>query len=414
MILCIIKFPLIHIGKYSFSPFWIVTIIGALILIIAKLISFNELFELSQKEVVNPIEILVLFFSITLISIALDETGFFRILAFKTAQKAQGNQLKLFIFFYILISFLTIFTSNDIIILAFTPFICAFAKNTKINPLPYLIAEFVAANTWSIMLLIGNPTNIFLSLAFQIDFISYLKIMFLPAVVSGIGVFIIIYFLFRKQLRTKLEFTNIETTNHDKKIMIVSLIHLIICIILMIVSNLINIEIWLICLFVALSCIIVMMFMNRHLLINTIKRLPWNLIPFIISMFIIVLALEKYDALSNVGSLLANISGESKFLNIFVYGFASILGDNVLNNIPMSLAAIKVLSSAPIEAIYAVIIGSNIGAYLTPIGALAGIMWVNILKKEEVKLTFIQFIKFGFILVPIASILALLTLFLVI
>lgn len=59
-----------------------------------------------------------------------------------------------------MVAILTIFTSNDIVILTFTPFICYFSKNAKINPIPYLVAEF-AATTYSMMLIIGNPTNIY-------------------------------------------------------------------------------------------------------------------------------------------------------------------------------------------------------------------------------------------------------------
>ena len=72
-----------------------------------------------------------------------------------------------------MVAILTIFTSNDIVILTFTPFICYFSKNAKINPIPYLVAEFAAANTYSMMLIIGNPTNIYLATSASIDFISY-------------------------------------------------------------------------------------------------------------------------------------------------------------------------------------------------------------------------------------------------
>jgi len=49
-------------------------------------------------------------------------------------------------------------------------------------------------------------------------------------------------------------------------------------------------------------------------------------------------------------------------------------------------------------AVYSAIIGSNIGAFLTPVGALAGIMWLNILKEKEVKFTFRDFVKYGVVL----------------
>ena len=176
----------------------------------------------------NPIKILVLFISMTILSIFLDEVGFFRYIANKAIKVLNGSQTKLFIGLYILISFLTVFTSNDIIILTFTPFICYFAKNSKINPIPYLISEFVAANTWSMALIIGNPTNIYLSSAFNIDFIKYLQTMILPTIVASIVSFSILYLLFRKQLKTEINASyNIEEVKIDKGLLIIGLFHLI-------------------------------------------------------------------------------------------------------------------------------------------------------------------------------------------
>jgi arsenical pump membrane protein len=70
--------------------------------------------------------------------------------------------------------------------LTFTPFIYYFTKHAKIDPVPYLIGEFFAANTWSIMLYIGNSTNIVLATVFQIDFLEYFKWMFLPTIAAGL------------------------------------------------------------------------------------------------------------------------------------------------------------------------------------------------------------------------------------
>ncbi|MGF3585413.1 MAG: SLC13 family permease, partial [Thermoplasmatota archaeon] len=98
-----------------------------------------------------------------------------------------------FFLFILLYLYLTIFTSNDIIILTFTPFIYYFTKNAGIDPKLYLIAEFFAANTWSMMLYIGNPTNILLAAAFDLRFDEYFKWMFLPAIVAGLVNMILLY-----------------------------------------------------------------------------------------------------------------------------------------------------------------------------------------------------------------------------
>ena len=154
--------PDIRLRKLSINTYWIVPLVGALVLLSVGLIAFPDIINgLTADTAINPLKILVLFLSMTMMSVFLDEIGLFRFLASFALKKAKTSQLTLFIVLYILVSFLTIFTSNDIIILTFTPFICYFAKRAKIDPMPYLFASFVAANTWSMMFIIGNPTNIY-------------------------------------------------------------------------------------------------------------------------------------------------------------------------------------------------------------------------------------------------------------
>lgn len=187
LILSVLFFPKIKIFNKQINTYVVVCLAGALLMVLFKNITFNKIFDgLTTSSSINPLKILVLFISMTFLSIYLDEVGFFKYLACVATKKSKANQKILFLILYMLVSVLTIFTSNDIVILTFTPFICYFAKNTKINPIPYLVAEFAAANTWSMLLMIGNPTNIYLSLSSGIDFISYFKVMFLPTIFAGL------------------------------------------------------------------------------------------------------------------------------------------------------------------------------------------------------------------------------------
>jgi len=77
--------------------------------------------------------------------------GIWRIECLKRRAQVNSNCSALFTF----ISAVAIFTSNDIVVLTFTPFVCYHAKNAKINPVPYLVSVFAAANTCSMLLIIG-------------------------------------------------------------------------------------------------------------------------------------------------------------------------------------------------------------------------------------------------------------------
>ena len=339
--------------------------------------------------------------SMTFISIFLEEAGLFKFLASYVARKAGSTQISLFITFYLLTSVLTIVTSNDIVILTLTPFICYFCKHTKINPLPYVIAEFASANTWSMMLIIGNPTNMYLGSNAGITFVEYFKVMSLPTLCAGIIEFIIIYLLFRKSLKIKMTiFDDVEYLD-NKLDTIIGLIHLIVCIILFAISNVVGLEMWLISVCVAGSLIIYFLItriMRKSLQKSCIligKSLPWALIPFLISMFVVVLALQK----QGISNELSKVLGDKN--TIWTYGPASFIFSNLINNIPMSILFSTLPNFQGVEfsrAIYSSIVGSNIGAFLTPLGALAGFMFTGLLKKHEIKLTFKHFCFYGCII----------------
>ena len=139
VILSILLFPHIRIGKFKLDTYWIIALVGAIALLSCSLARVQDVWgQLTNSASINPLKILVLFFSMTAISVILDELGLFRYLASVASSKAKEKQLVLFLMFYLLTSVLTVFTSNDVVILTLTPFICFFSKRSKINPLPYL------------------------------------------------------------------------------------------------------------------------------------------------------------------------------------------------------------------------------------------------------------------------------------
>lgn len=399
MILSIIFYPSIKIKNIRISLYWIICLIGAIILICFQQVDVNDIKnEFINNSSINPLKIFILFFSMTFISIFLDEVGFFKLIATKILSKVNNKQITLFMCLYFLAAILTIFTSNDIIILTFTPFICYFCKDAGINPLPYLIGIFISSNTYSMMFIIGNPTNIYLATSQGIDFVSYFKVMFIPTILSGLIEFIILILLFRKKLNDKILSREIEKQEYNKFLIIIGLIHLFICLIFLIISSYLNIEMYLISLVSALSLLIIsfVYFIVKKIklskYLDILKRLPFELIPFMLSMFIIVLALNK----QNIPSMISNyLNNGNEIIN---YGISSFLMCNVMNNIPMSIFYASIINIGDLKATYSTIIGSNLGAFLTPIGALAGIMFTSLIKKYDVKYTFIDFIKYGAII----------------
>lgn len=415
LVVTVLVKPEINLGKFSLPLYPIVALIGAICAILFTPLSLSSAVKgIIGGGAVNPIKILTLFISVTAISIFLDEAGFFEYLACKVLKKASGNQKELFMLLYITVSVLTVFTSNDVIILTFTPFIIYFCKNANVKATPYLLAEFTAANTWSMALMIGNPTNIYIATSAGIDFLGYLKVMLLPTLATGLVAFGVLYLLFFKQLKVTATASDKDVKMKDKPLCIIGLCILAVCTLSLAISGYINVEMWLecaICAGVLIICACTVALMRRRKpveLLNTLKRVPYQLIPFVISMFIISLSLNEVGATKIIAEALSSNK-------LILYGVTSCLACELVNNIPMSVLFSSVISAggAGLDAVFATIIGSNLGALITPVGALAGIMFSSIVKSHGEKFSNLTFIKYGSCIALVALTVSLATLYLV-
>ena len=386
--------------KIRIPAYILVSVLGGAAMVLFGQISLADIGgSFLENTSVNPIKILVLFLSMTVFSLILERTNFFRFVSSSVLKRAGKNQYVIFVCLYAINSLLTVFTSNDIIILTFTPFICHFCKAANINAIPYLIMEFVAANTWSLLFIIGNPTNIYISSAFGIGFFDYFTKMAIPTIIVGVVSFFCMMLLFGRSLKKDIT-PSVEVEKiTNVPLMIISLGHLLLCVATLVISQYINMEMWIIAFGMALSvivCSMVCLACQRRGLADVgeaLKKMPFEIIPFIIGMFVIVLALDKTGATAWFAGLFLGTD------SVFGVGFASLAGSNILNNIPMSVLFSKILVFGASEAqLYATVIASNVGAFITPVGALAGIMWSNLLRANKVHISVRRFIFYGIVI----------------
>ncbi|RJS83996.1 hypothetical protein CW713_03275 [Methanophagales archaeon] len=353
---------------------------------------------------------------------------FFEYCALKALKFAGGSGIKLFLFFYTVVSCLTIVTSNDIMILTMTPFIYYSTVRAKINPVPFLIAEFFAANTWSMMLLIGNPTNMIVAESFRLEFIDYSRWMICPAMAGGIVNYIILRWIFRKDINKEY---SLEFEEREISIFAICYFFLLgICLTCLAFASSKAQPLWKVSLAFAIFSFWIMLFSSFFTQENKIKgrisiieRLKEsgtvialkNLIPmlriapFILSLLILVEALKEHGIIDFIALTLFHAIDNNPLMGVLVMGFGSTFACNLFNNIPMTVTFVKILQNPlfmgmpNIESLrYALCMGSNLGANITPIGALAGIMWLSILHskgREEIDVKEItkKFIKYGII-----------------
>lgn len=430
---------------------------GAL-LILAVLFAFRLIdLETIRRGVIGddrmrPWEIVVIFFTVAYVSISVDVTGILDFIAYKIVRRAGAAGVRLFVFFYLFACLLTAFTSNDIVILTLTPIIFYLGNHARLNVLPLLFAEFFGANTLSMLLYIGNPTNIIVGNALNIGFFEFTKVMWFPTLVAGVANLAFLYLFFRKSLTRKIEIradSQFRVRNWIDALVSVAL--LLAMLATLTVSQTLGVPIWAITTaFAAVFVVEDLLFgfyysirhkmlldsdlekskeeifdlygipPHRHEFLITLKRMPWKILPFILLFFILMAELNKLGAVDQLALTVSRMS-LSPGSSVAVNGTLGFLLSNVINNQPMTILLgnvfvndhLRMSPAAFSGGAYAVIIASNLGANLTLIGSLAGLMWHKILKTKGVEIRYVDFLRVGLTITPVVFALTLCALYVV-
>ena len=402
MTLSFFLFPTINIKGKRIDTYWLITTIGAILILLFNISTAGDILNLFiQNNSTNPFKIIVLFLSLTFISKFLDAVGLFNFLASRASRIGKGNQFIIFTAFYFLISLLTIATNNDIIIIV-TPIMIYFAKASKIKPMPYLIMVCFVLNTLSTTFLTTNVSNLYLGSFFGITYFDYLAKLTPVSLILMLILYVLLILVFYKDLKVKIEVEVEKEPIKNKFLLVLGLTSLALTTVFLIISNLINIEMYLITLIFALADLIIgsiYCFIKKEdkiYILKPVKTLPYEFIPFLISMFIIISSLNQTDLLFQIGNLLNSI--ESVEAEVFAYGLTSAISANLVNNVPMSLLYANILNAntlTTVDNVYAAILASNLCALITPCGALSSLMFMRICKENEVKISYLDYMKFA-------------------
>jgi arsenical pump membrane protein len=258
------------------------------------------------------------------------------------------------------------------------------------------------------LLVIGNPTNIYLASMFNISFLDYALVMFLPTLLTGVVSYGLLLLMFKSELIKPLNPSTLEIQQpHPSYRIGIGILGL--AIVTMALAKPIGLSMDVVTLIAAtlLVWLVLLIYPKTPFIRSTFQRLPYSFIPFFLGMAILVQAMEIADWTEVMANFLQS------FPPTFSFGLSSFVMANVMNNIPMSLwfeSIIQLQNQGQLQAVYASIIGSNLGAILTPVGALAGLMWMQVLQSKQVSFRIGQFLKFGFIFGPILLLVSLLML----
>jgi len=423
----VFKHPTIRIpftSKYIQIDYGLAPIVGVIILVATLSIGIDTIAGgIVGSAGVKPYSIIILITSLSYICVSLDFTGFFEYLSLRVARASKNSGKRLFVYFFLLTAFLTLFTDNDTVILTMTLIIFYVCKNARLDPIPFLFAQFFAVNILGMALYIGNPTNIVAADAYGangLSFMEFARWMFLPSIFAAVSCFLLLWLVFRRRIPNQFKTPKIDPQSALKNrngALFGSIVLTCTIVFMSLPTSWTGIPLWGIALFFALVMFLHDVVTYRSSISAISSRVPWKIVPFLMGFFIIIEGLASTGWTELFASQLSKISG-SPITMIFSICILSSLAASVMNNHPMTIFFVKTFQSpsfvasqtASLGSTTALIAGSNFGANFTLMGALAGLMWAKILSDKGYPISFKEFSKYGFLIMPIVIAIACLVL----
>jgi arsenical pump membrane protein len=377
--------------------------IGALLALILGVVSFEDV-----VHVFNIIwDATLAFIGIIILSMVLDEIGFFEYAAIKMAKFSKGNGVTMFFYSILLGSFVSALFANDGAALILTPILLAKMRVLQLNTktiIAFLLAGGFISDAASLPFIFSNLTNIVTANYFDIGFMHYISVMFFPFIVSTLCSMLILFLVLHKSIPKFIDINLLPEASSVIKnttMFRFSWIFLLILFSSYFIAETYHLPISLFALGGAILFLIIAASFKSVEPFHIIKEAPWQIVWFSLGLYIVVYGLKNVGLTHELTHVLQYLNTQSQIFAVLSTGFLSAILSAFMNNLPTIMVMDIALNDIGNHAmIYANIIGSNIGPKMTPFGSLATLLWLHSLEKKGISISFINYAKFGLIVTP--------------
>ncbi|MBD9512857.1 arsenic transporter [Pseudomonas sp. PDM22] len=350
------------------------------------------------------------FIAVIIISLLLDEAGFFEWAALHVARWANGGGRRLFAFCVLLGAAVSALFANDGAALILTPIVMSMLLALRFSPaatLAFVMAAGFIADTASLPLVVSNLVNIVSADYFGLGFAEYASVMVPVNLASVAATLLVLFLFFRRDIPRQYALDALKEPKaaiHDRATFIVGWWTLLVLLVGLFALEPLGIPVSAVA---AVCAAILFAIAARGHRISTrrvLREAPWQVVVFSLGMYLVVYGLKNADLTDFLTHLLDRLAEQGLWSAAIGTGLLSALLSSVMNNMPSVLVGALSIQGSNAEGlvreamIYANVIGCDLGPKITPIGSLATLLWLHVLERKGMRIPWGYYFKVGIVL----------------
>lgn len=350
------------------------------------------------------------FIAIIIISLLLDEAGFFEWAALHVARWGGGSGRKLFAFIVLLGAAVSALFANDGAALIITPIVMTMLLALRFSPaatLAFVMAAGFIADTASLPFVVSNLVNIVSADYFNLSFNQYAAVMVPVNFVSIAASLAMLLWFFRKDVPATYALNELKQPKEairDHATFVAGWWVLGLLLLGFFVIEPLGVPISVIA---AVCAVLLYLIAARGQVIGTtqvLQEAPWQVVVFSLGMYLVVYGLKNAGLTDYIAQLLNIFAEQGLWTATLGTGLLTALLSSIMNNMPTVLVGALSIDAANVDGViqqamvYANVIGADLGPKITPIGSLATLLWLHVLARKNIQISWGYYFKVGVVL----------------